>query len=84
MPKSQYCFFRSRIRARDFDKASYLMDIVIDERDFEEEFCNMTTSCIELDITVENPALFEKIGGVIIIKKFIRKRNCLFVLLVFW
>ena len=32
------------------------MDIVIDERDFEEEFCNMTTSCIELDITVENPA----------------------------
>ena len=31
------------------------MDIVIDERDFEEEFCNMTTSCIELDITVENP-----------------------------
>ena len=31
------------------------MDIVIDERDFEEEFRNMTTSCIELDITVENP-----------------------------
>ena len=31
------------------------MDIVIDERDFEEEFCNMGTSFIELDITVENP-----------------------------
>ena len=49
-------FFCLRIRARDFDNASYLMDTVIDERDFEEEFCNMTTSCIELDITVENPA----------------------------
>ena len=35
------------------------MDKVIDERDFEEKFCNMTTSCIEIDITVENlPYLF--------------------------
>ena len=64
------------------------MDIVIDERDFEEEFCNMGTSFIELDITVENPTYlfgsFEKISGAIIIKKFIRKGNCLFVLLVCW
>ena len=54
LPKSPKCFFCSRIRARDFHKASYLLDKGIDERDFEEKFCNMTTSCIEIDITVEN------------------------------
>ena len=35
------------------------MDIVIDEHDFEEKFCKMATSCIDLDITEERPAYFD-------------------------
>ena len=58
LPESQYCFFCSRIRARNFEKPSYFLDIVIDEHDFEEQFCNMTTSLIELDISVERPVYF--------------------------
>ena len=31
------------------------MDIVIDERDFEEDFCGMVTSTIDIDISVQRP-----------------------------
>ena len=55
MPRSQYCFFCSRIRSRDFDKTHYFLDIVIDERDFQEGFCDMVTSTIDLDICLETP-----------------------------
>ena len=55
MPRSQYCFFSSRIRSRDFDKTHYFLDIVIDERDFQEGFCDMVTSTIDLDICLETP-----------------------------
>ena len=55
MPRSQYCFFCSRIRSRDFDKTHYFLDIVIDERDFQEGFCDMVTSTIDLDISLERP-----------------------------
>ena len=34
------------------------MDTVIDELDFEEQFCDMTSSSMELDISVEKPAYF--------------------------
>ena len=34
------------------------MDIVIDELDFEEQFCDVTSSSMELDISVERPAYF--------------------------
>ena len=58
LPKSEYCFLCSRIRTRDFEKTSYFLDIVIDEHDFEEQFCDMTTSLVELDISVERPVYF--------------------------
>ena len=58
LPKNQYCSFYSRIRARNFEKPSYFMDTVIDELDFEEQFCDMTSSSMELDISVEKPAYF--------------------------
>ena len=51
-------FFCSQIRARDFEKPSYFLDIVIDEHDFEEQFCDITTSLIELDISVQRPVYF--------------------------
>ena len=51
-------FFCSHIRARDFEKPSYFLDIVIDEHDFEEQLCDMTTSLIELDISVQRPVYF--------------------------
>ena len=34
------------------------MDIVIAELDFEEQFCDMTSSSMELDISAEKPAYF--------------------------
>ena len=34
------------------------MDTVIDELDFEEQFCDMTSSSMELDIIVERSAYF--------------------------
>ena len=58
LPKNQYCSFYSRIRARNFEKPSYFMDTVIDELDFEEQFCDMTSSSMELDIIVERSAYF--------------------------
>ena len=51
-------FFCSSIRSRDFEKPSYFLDIVIDERDFERGFCDMVSCLIELDISVERPAYF--------------------------
>ena len=58
MPRSSYCFFCSRIRSRDFEKTSYFLDTVIDQRDFEENFCEMIGSLIELDISGERPVYF--------------------------
>ena len=80
LPKSEYCFFCSNIRARDFEKPSYFLDIVIDERDSEEQFCDMANSLIELDISLLRPVCFtvsiQKISNVITIRNFIRKANC--------
>ena len=47
--------FCSRIRSRDFEKS---LDIVIDQCDFEENFCDIVGSHIELDISVERPVYF--------------------------
>ena len=55
LPRSQYLFFCSQIRSRDFGKTLYFLDIVIDERDFQEGFCDMVTSTIDLDISLERP-----------------------------
>ena len=75
LPKSEYCFFCSDIRARDFEKPSYFLDIVIDERDSEEQFCDMANSLIELDISLLRPVCFtisiQKISNVITIRNFI-------------
>ena len=57
MPRSS-CFFCSRKRSRDFEKPNYFLDIVTDQRDFEENFCKMVGSLIELDISVERPVYF--------------------------
>ena len=46
-------FFCSQIRSRDFGKTHYFLDIVINERDFQEGFCDMVTSAIDLDISLE-------------------------------
>ena len=46
------------MRVRDFQRPSYFLDIAINEHDFEEQFCDMTTSLIELDISVERPVYF--------------------------
>ena len=51
-------FFCSRMRSRDFEKTSFFLDIVIDKRDFEENFCDMVGSRTELDISVERPVYF--------------------------
>ena len=40
------------------DKRFYFLDLVIDEHDLEEQFCDMTTSLTELDISVERPVYF--------------------------
>ena len=56
--RASIVFFCSQIRARDFEKPSYFLDIVIDEHDFEEQFCDITTSLIELDISVQRPVYF--------------------------
>ena len=48
-------FFCSQIRSRDFGKTHYFLDIVINERDFQEGFCDMVTSAIDLDISLERP-----------------------------
>ena len=55
MPRSCYCFFCSLVKARDFEKISYFLDVVTDERDFQENFCDMVTSTIDIDISVERP-----------------------------
>ena len=55
MPRSSYCFFCSRIRSRGFEKS---LDIVIDQCDFEENFCDIVASLTELDISVERPVYF--------------------------
>ena len=55
LPRSCYCFFCSLVKARDFEKISYFLDVVIDERDFQENFCDMVTSTIDIDISVERP-----------------------------
>ena len=55
MPRSRYCFFCLLVKARDFEKISYFLDVVIDERDFQENFCDMVASTIGIDISVERP-----------------------------
>ena len=54
LPKSEYCFFLFTYK----DKRFYFLNIVIDEHDLEEQFCDMTTSLTELDISVERPVYF--------------------------
>ena len=55
LPRSRYCFFCLLVKARDFEKISYFLDVVIDERDFQENFCDMVASTIGIDISVERP-----------------------------
>ena len=50
-----HVFFGSRIRSKDFKKISYFLDIAIAESDFEENFCDMVTSTISIDISVQRP-----------------------------
>ena len=38
---------------KNYETQIVFMDIVIDEHDFEEQFCLMAPSCIDLDITEE-------------------------------
>ena len=45
-------FSCSRIRSRDFDKTHNFLDIVIDECDFQEDFCDMVTPTIDFLIFV--------------------------------
>ena len=47
--------FFSRIRSRDFKKISYFLDIVIHELNLEENICDMVTSTIDIDISVQRP-----------------------------
>ena len=49
LPKSKFCFYCSRVRVRNYEKQTYFLDILVDERDFEEKFCKMISNCIDLD-----------------------------------
>ena len=49
LPKSKFCFYCSCVRARNYEKQTYFLDILVDERDFQEKFCKMISNCIDLD-----------------------------------
>ena len=44
---------------KNYETPSLFMNIFIDEHDFEEQFCLMASSCIDLDITEERPTCFD-------------------------
>ena len=59
LPKSKFCFYCSHVRARNYEKPIYFLDIIVDERDFEEQFCKMVSKCIDLDTLEERPITFD-------------------------
>ena len=59
LPKSKFCFYCSHVRARNHEKPIYFLDIIVDERDFEEQFCKMVSKCIDLDTLEERPITFD-------------------------
>ena len=59
MPKSKFCFYCSRVRMRNYEKPTYFLDIIVDERDFEERFRKMVRSYIDLDTREERPITFD-------------------------
>ena len=44
---------------RNYEKATYFLDIIVDERDFEETFCKMVSSCIDLGTPEKRPITFD-------------------------
>ena len=77
LPRSSSCFFCLRIRSRDFEKS---LDIVIDQCDFEENFCDIVGSLIDLSLVLKgqftSQILSRKIHNVITIKKSINQAIC--------
>ena len=59
LPKSKFCFYCSHVRARNYEKPIYFLDIIVDERDFEEQFCKMVSKCIDLDTLEKRPITFD-------------------------
>ena len=44
---------------RNYEKPTYFLDIIVDERDFEEKFRKMVRSYIDLDTREERPITFD-------------------------
>ena len=59
LPKSKFCFYCSHVKARNYEKPIYFLDIIVEERDFEEQFCKTVSKCIDLDTLEELPITFD-------------------------
>ena len=58
--RSNYCFYCSHIRARNFDFPSYFFDIVVDQQSFSSDFCRLTACAIvDLDTHQDRPFLMD-------------------------
>ena len=59
LPKSKFCFYCSHVKERNYEKPTCFLYIIADERDFEEQFCRLISSCIDLDSHEDHPVFFD-------------------------
>ena len=80
VPKSKFCFYCSQVKARNYEKPTYFLDVIVDQRDFEEQSCEMVGSHKDRLIIFNSPKFSRKCN---FYEEICNAEFVLFILLVF-